>query len=106
MKSTFDASHLSFHSNIRPVRLRCSHRHVQLKAKSTTLFDTDTTESHLMTSSGNSQGWQLVEVKGTNLTSNRSRQDSNRGGEVVSIRYEQLPEVTGRASSSIDPPPL
>lgn len=64
-----------------------------------TLFDTDTTESHLVTESSNSEGWQLVEVKGneSDLESLTAKIQIE-GGEVVSIRYEQLPEKVTRKS--------
>ena len=64
-----------------------------------TLFDTDTTESLLVTENSNSDGWQLVEVKGNESDiESLTAKIQVAGGDVVSIRYEQLPEKVTRMS--------
>lgn len=57
-----------------------------------TLFDTKTTESHVVSQHANSEGWQLVGIRGdeTDLESLTAKIQIS-GGEVVSIRYEKLP---------------
>lgn len=58
-----------------------------------TLFDTETTESHVVSEIANSRGWQLVGVGGDeeDLESLTAKIQMD-GGEVVSIRYEPLSE--------------
>jgi hypothetical protein len=55
-----------------------------------TLVDTETSESHLVSETANSEGWQLVDVSGdeTDLESLTAKIQVS-GGEVVSIRYEK-----------------
>ena len=61
-----------------------------------TLLDTETTESHVVSTQANSEGWQLVEIRGneTDLESLTAKVQVA-GGEVVSIRYEKLPAISG-----------
>ena len=62
-----------------------------------TLFDTDTRESHLVSGKANSQGWQLVDVRGDEADlESLTAKIQVAGGEVISIRYEKLPEKITR----------
>jgi hypothetical protein len=62
-----------------------------------TLFDTDSRESHLVSATANQNGWQLVDVGGdeTDLESLTAKVQIA-GGELISIRYEKLPEKLTR----------
>lgn len=55
-----------------------------------TLVDTETAESHLVSETANSEGWQLVDVSGdqSDLETLTAKIQVT-GGEVVSIRYEK-----------------
>ena len=57
-----------------------------------TVFDTETTESHVVSETANSLGWQLVGVQGDedDLESLTAKVQVS-GGEVISVRYEKLP---------------
>ena len=59
-----------------------------------TLFDTATTETHLVTEIVNSEGWQLVGLAGdeADLGSITAKIQAG-GGEVVSIRYKKTPFI-------------
>ena len=62
-----------------------------------TLFDTDTRESHLVSGEANSDGWQLVDVRGDEADlESLTAKIQIAGGEVISIRYEKLPEKLTR----------
>tara|TARA_R110000850_G_scaffold55417_9_gene131090 strand:+ start:1467 stop:2207 length:741 start_codon:yes stop_codon:yes gene_type:complete len=64
-----------------------------------TLFDTETKDSHLVSRATNPEGWQLVGVRGdeSDLESLTAKVQVE-GGEVVSIRYELLPQKVTRKS--------
>lgn len=57
-----------------------------------TLLDTETAESRVVSRSADSDGWQLVEMRGdeTDVESLIAKVQVN-GGEVISIRYEKPP---------------
>ena len=61
-----------------------------------TLLDTDTMESHVVTGSANSQGWQLVGIGGNEANpKSLSAKIQIAGGQVVSIRYKEPPVRAG-----------
>lgn len=62
-----------------------------------TLFDTETRESHLVSGEANSDGWQLVDIRGDEADLELlTAKVQIAGGEVISIRYEKLPEKLTR----------
>lgn len=62
-----------------------------------TLFDTKTTESHVVSKTTNPQGWQLVGVRGDEADlESLTAKVQVAGGEVISIRYEKLPSKTAK----------
>ena len=65
-----------------------------------TLFDTGTSESYLVSKTVNREGWRLVGVKGdeSDLDSLTAKIQVT-GGELVSIRYEKLPQESRKPKS-------
>ena len=68
-----------------------------------TLFDTATTETHLVTEIVNSEGWQLVGLAGdeADLESITAKIQAG-GGEVVSIRYKKTPLIAIPGSGMVN----
>ncbi len=65
-----------------------------------TLFDTKTMESHVVSKTANTKGWQLVGVGGNAaIMQTWSVKIQIAGGEVISIRYQQPPKKTVRVAS-------
>ena len=68
-----------------------------------TLFDTQTSESHIVSKTANPKGWQLVGVGGKESDVNTwSAKIQIAGGQVVSVRYQTPPKKSskGKPSSS------
>lgn len=68
-----------------------------------TLFDTDTAESHIVSTTANSLGWQLVDVRGDEADlESLTAKIQLAGGEVISIRYEKFDTraVKGKSGSN------
>ena len=65
-----------------------------------TLFDTKTMESHVVSKTANTKGWQLVGVGGNAaIMQTWSVKIQIAGGEVISVRYQQPPKKTVRVAS-------
>jgi len=65
-----------------------------------TLFDTKTMESHVVSKTANTKGWQLVGVGGNAaITQTWSVKIQIAGGEVISVRYQQPPKKTARVAT-------
>ncbi len=65
-----------------------------------TLFDTKTMESHVVSKTANSKGWQLVGVGGNAaIIQTWTAKIQIAGGEVISVRYQQPPKKTVRTAS-------
>ena len=65
-----------------------------------TLFDTKTFESHLVSKTTNSLGWQLVGVRGSEANlQTLSAKIQIAGGQVISVRYQKPPPKTSRSAA-------
>ena len=65
-----------------------------------TLFDTKSMESHVVSKTANTKGWQLVGVGGNAaIMQTWSVKIQIAGGEVISVRYQQPPKKTVRVAS-------
>ena len=65
-----------------------------------TLFDTKTFESHLVSKTTNSLGWQLVGVRGSEANlQTLSAKIQIAGGQVISVRYKKPPPKTSRSAA-------
>ena len=65
-----------------------------------TLFDTKTFESHLVSKTTNSLGWQLVGVRGSEANlQTLSAKIQVAGGQVISVRYQKPPPKTSRSAA-------
>ena len=65
-----------------------------------TLFDTKSMESHVVSKTANTKGWQLVGVGGNAaIMQTWSVKIQIAGGEVISVRYQQPPKKTVRTPS-------
>jgi hypothetical protein len=65
-----------------------------------TILDTETMESQVVSQTPNHEGWQLIGIGGDPANANTwTAKIQVRGGEVVSIRYQEPPTRRGRSAS-------